>query len=178
MESINKNQPEDNHKPLAGPEAIKKIKDLADGQSCFFCTAMATGASGAARPMSVQQVDEEGNLWFLSSRDSHKNLEITAAKPVVHLYFQGSAHSGFMHLYGTATILQDKEKIKELWQPVMKTWFTEGENDPRISVIKVTPLEGYYWDNKHGNTVAGIKMMIGAMVGKTIGDSVEGKLRV
>src|SRR6218665_2318588 len=114
MDSINKNQPEDNHQPLSGPEAIKKIKELADGQSCFFCTAMATSPSGAPRPMSVQQVDAEGTLWFLSSSDSHKNLEITASKPVVHLYFQGSSHSDFLHLYGNASISQDKAKIKEL----------------------------------------------------------------
>jgi hypothetical protein len=49
-------------------------------------------------------------------------------------------------------------------------------DDPRITVIKVTPTEGYYWDNKHGNAVAGAKMMIGAMIGKTLDDSIEGKL--
>jgi hypothetical protein len=49
-------------------------------------------------------------------------------------------------------------------------------DDPRITVIKVVPSEGYYWDNKHGNAVAGVKMMIGAMIGKTLDDSVEGKL--
>ena len=58
----------------------------------------------------------------------------------------------------------------------MKTWFTEGEDDPRISVIKVAPLDGYYWDNKHGNAVAGVKMMIGAALGKTLDDSIEGRI--
>ena len=67
-------------------------------------------------------------------------------------------------------------KIKELWEPVIKTWFTKGVDDPRITVIKVTPKEGYYWDNKHGNAVAGAKMIIGAMIGKTLDDSIEGKL--
>ena len=51
-------------------------------------------------------------------------------------------------------------------------------DDPRITVIKVTPSEGYYWDNKHGNAEAGPKMMIGAMIGKTLDDSIEGKLDV
>ncbi len=44
----------------------------------------------------------------------------------------------------------DKEKIEELWTPLAKAWFTEGINDPRISVIKVVPDNGFYWDNKHG----------------------------
>jgi hypothetical protein len=45
-------------------------------------------------------------------------------------------------------------------------------------VIKVAPREGYYWDNKHGNTVAGLKMLIGATIGKTLDDSIEGKIQV
>ena len=91
---------------------------------------------------------------------------------------QGSPHSDFLQLTGHATISRDKAKIKELWEPVIKTWFTKGVDDPRITVIKVTPTEGYYWDNKHGNAVAGAKMMIRAMIGKTLDDSIEGKLDV
>ena len=71
---------------------------------------------------------------------------------------------------------RDKKKIKELWEPILKTWFTGGENDPRITAIGVVPSGGYYWDNKHGNAVAAIKMMIGAAIGKTLDDGVEGKL--
>jgi general stress protein 26 len=178
MDSINKNQPEDNHKDLNRAEAVKKIKDLAEkAESCFFCTSPSIGESAGARPMSVQEIDDEGNLWFLSANDSYKNKEI-AINPEVKLYFQGSQHSEFLQLNGTARILSDKAKIKELWKPILKTWFTEGENDPRISVIKIAPREGYYWDNKHGKAVAGIKMLIGAVVGKTLDDSIEGKIKV
>jgi len=94
------------------------------------------------------------------------------------LYFQGSAHSDFLMLSGSATISRDKAKIKELWEPIVKTWFTEGVDDPRITVIKVTPSDGYYWDTKHGMAVAGVKMLIGAAIGKTLDDSIEGKLQI
>jgi general stress protein 26 len=178
MDSINKNQPEDNHKDLMNAEAAEKIKELVDkNPGCFFCTAVPTGNSKGARPMSVQKVDDDGTLWFLSANDSHKNKEIMMDSSV-HLYFQGSAHSDFMHLYGNASITEDKAKIKELWNPMLKVWFTEGENDPRISVIKVVPNVGYYWDTKHGKAVAGIKMMLGAIIGKTLDDSVEGTILV
>ena len=178
MDSINKNQQEENHKDLSQQEAAKKIKELAEGaDTCFFSTGISTGKRTPTRPMSVQKVDENGTLWFLSANDSHKNQEI-AEDPSVQLYFQGSAHSDFLELYGKASITTDKAVIKELWQPVLKTWFTEGENDPRITAIKVEPQEGYYWDTKHGNAVAGVKMLIGAAIGKTLDDSIEGKLSV
>jgi general stress protein 26 len=178
MDSINKNQTEENHADLSGREAIQKIKELVEkAETCFFCTAGTTGDSSAARPMAVQQVDEAGNLWFLSADDSHKNQEV-ARNSGVTLYFQGSTHSDFLMLVGTATVSQDKAKIRELWEPVLKTWFTEGVDDPRITVIRVAPSSGYYWDTKHGNAVAGVKMLIGAAIGKTLDDSIEGKLKL
>jgi len=178
MDSINRNQSEDNRADLSGKDAIKKIKELiAEAKTCFFCTTVATNGSSAARPMAVQEVDDQGNLWFLSADDSHKNQEL-ALDPSVRLFFQGSAHSDFLLLNGTATLSRDQARIEELWKPVMKTWFTEGEEDPRIVVIKVAPTEGYYWDTKHGAAVAGIKMLIGAALGRTMDDSIEGTLRV
>jgi|ERR1700761_1675505 len=178
MDSINQQQPEENFKSLAGTEAIAKIKELAEQtKTCFFCSNIKTGLPLSTRPMAVQKIDDEGNFWFLSANDSHKNAELVH-DPFVHLLFQGSAHSDFLNIYGIATASEDKEKIKELWEPIMKTWFTEGEDDPRISVVKVEPIEGYYWDNKHGNAIAFVKMLAGAALGKTLDDSIEGKLEV
>ena len=177
MSSINENQPEQNRADLSGTEAVAKIRELAEkGQNCFFCTSVSTKGSSGARPMNVRQVDNEGNLWFLSANDSHLNQEI-AVDPIVKLYFQGAKHSDFLQLNGSATITTDRAKIEELWEPVIKTWFTEGQDDPRITVIKVIPNEGYYWDTKHGNAIA-IKMLIGAAIGQTLDDSIEGKLKV
>jgi len=175
MNSINQNQPEDNMQNLQGVEAVKKIKELADKATCFLCSNIKTGIPFSTRPMSVQQIDDEGSLFFLSANDSNMNSEIEADQ-FVQLLFQRSQHSDFLNIYGIASISQNKEKIKELWEPIMKTWFTEGEDDPRISVIKVEPTEGYYWDNKHGNAIAFLKMAVGAVIGKTLDDSIEGKL--
>jgi general stress protein 26 len=176
MDSINQNQPETNRADLRGASAIKQAKELVDkAKTCFFCTATTTAGSSGARPMSVQEVDEAGHLWFLSAEDSHKNQELER-EPDVTLYFQGSAHSDFLKLRGTASISRDQEKIRQLWEPVVKTWFTEGVEDPRITVIRVAPSEGYYWTTKHGKAIAGAKMLIGAAIGKTLDDSIEGEL--
>ena len=176
MDSINKNQPEENREDLTGKKAVERIRDVVkQTESCFFCTAVSAGGSGATRPMSVQEVDDDGTLWFLSASDSHKNRELEK-DPAVRLFFQGSEHAGFLTLTGTATVSRDRKRIKDLWKSVLKVWFTEGENDPRITVIGVRPTGGYYWDNKHGSAVAGIKMLVGAAIGKTLHDSIEGEL--
>jgi general stress protein 26 len=178
MDSINANQPEHNRADLRGRAAIEKIRQLVDkAPNCFFVTRASGSPSGGARPMNVRKVDDEGNLWFLSADDSHKNLELSR-DPNVDLYFNGSTHSDFLHLAGHATISTDRARIDELWEPVIRTWFTGGKDDPRITVIRVAPTEGYYWDTKHGHAVAGIKMLLGAALGKTLDDSIEGTLRV
>ncbi len=177
MDSINRNQPEKNREDLAGAEAGKLIKELVEkAQNCFFCTQLSGGAF-STRPMAVQEVDADGTCWFLSASDSHKNAHI-AEDSRVQLLFQRSDHSGFLSLPGRATVSRDRKKIDDLWSPVLKTWFTEGKNDPRITVIGVAPEDGYYWDTKHGETVAFAKQLIGAVIGKTLDDSIEGTLEV
>ena len=178
MDSINRNQSEDNHEDVSGATAAQRIQDMSDDAgSCFFCTSEPAGESRGVRPMSVKKADNQGRLWFLSASDSHKNREIQA-DPKVRILMQGSKHAGFLMLDGTATISRDPARIEELWNPVLKTWFTEGKDDPRITVICVTPSDGYYWDNKHGSLVAATKMVIGAAIGKTLDDSIEGQVRL
>jgi general stress protein 26 len=177
MDSINQQQKEDNFKNLIGQEALDKIKSLADKSGgCFFCTRIETGKRFETRPMAPEKIDDDGNFWFLSANDSHKNKEIEA-DPAVQLLFQGSSYSDFMTLYGRATISTDKQKIDELWDAQMKTWFTEGKDDPRITVIKFTPTDGYYWDVKTNMAISMLKRLYGAAVGETYDDSVQGKIK-
>src|SRR5579864_2508091 len=109
MDSINKNQPEKNKQNLLGEDAIKKIKELAKkAESCFFCTNI-NGGNFSTRPMAPEQIDDDGNFWFLSASDSNKNKEISI-DAAVQLLFQGSAHSDFLSINGRAEISTDKNK--------------------------------------------------------------------
>ena len=178
MNSINKNQPEENQKDILGTEAVEKVMQLVEkAGTCFFCTSIKAGQPFATRPMAAQKTDEHGNIYFLSASDSTHNAEIEA-DPMVQLLFQGSAYDSFLTIYGEATINKDQAKIKELWNPIMKTWFTEGIDDPRITVIQVAATEGYYWDTKHGKLVAFIKQLVGAATGTTLDDSIEGTIHI
>ena len=79
MNSIDRNQAEENREDLQGPQAVRKIKDMVEqAENCFFCSAVGAGDSNGDRPMNVRQVDDEGNLWFLSASDSLKNQELAA----------------------------------------------------------------------------------------------------
>jgi general stress protein 26 len=161
-------------KNLKGAEAIEKIKELAN-DICLFCTY--ENDEIISRPMSTQLIDDNGTFWFLSRKDSNKNHQVSDNKKVYLMYLDtGKQH--YLSLSGTAEILYDKNKIEELWTPIAKAWFTEGKNDPEISILKVTPHEGHYWDTKNGKLVSMIKIAAAAILGNEMDGGVDGDVRL
>lgn len=164
-------------KNLTNEEAIKKIQDIAkDADICLFATNL-TNLPISTRPMSTQKVDDEGNIWFLSSKSSTQNQDIQADGRV-QLFYSHKGSAEYLSVYGEATILFDRDIAKELWSPIVKTWFTEGVDDPEVSIIKVSPSDAYYWDTKNNKAVSMLKILAGAVTGKTMDDGVKGKITV
>lgn len=169
-------QPQRNYQDLQGAAAIQQLRSMIEEvPNGFFCTRK-DGHKLDARPMNVREVDAAGNLWFLSADDSLKNAELAADREV-ELFFQSGKPGCFLHLRGLATVTRDRSRLDALWSPLLNTWFTGGKDDPRLTVIKVVPSEGHYWDQKHGDLVAGIKMLVGAASGQSLDDTVEGRLK-
>lgn len=161
------------HKDLTNEFAVDKIKDLAENiKTCMFCTYNEYRLQ--SRPMSVQKIDDLGQLWFLSDRNSSQNAEISL-NPQVEIFFS-EPNDKFLTLHGTATISYDRETIKELYDPIVKVWMPGGEDDPNLSVIKFIPTDGYYWNNKNGKMVAIAKMAAAFVTGKTMDNGIEGNL--
>jgi general stress protein 26 len=164
-------------KNLSNTEAIEKIQDIArDADICLFATNLSQ-LPIAARPMSTQKVDDDGNLWFLSSKSSAHNQEI-GMDSRVQLFYSHKGSSEYLSVYGEATILVDREIAKELWNPMVKAWFPEGVDDPELTIIKVVPSDAYYWDTKNNKTVSLLKIIAGAVTGKTMDDGIKGKISV
>lgn len=162
---------------LGNKEAIAKIKELAeDVRICMFCTEL-SNSPFTTRPMALQEVDEYGNLWFLSSSESNKNFEIKADEKV-QLLFSKTADSHYLSVFGSAYIYKDKNKIEEMWSPIAKAWFEEGKDDPKLTVIRVSPEDSYYWDTKDGRMISLLKIAVAAVTGKSMDGGVEGELKV
>ncbi|RZL39462.1 MAG: general stress protein [Rubrivivax sp.] len=169
----------DGHAPdedLAGQAAADKIKDLvSNGDSCFFCT-VGMSSQLHARPMTVIELDDAGRLWFFTEADSLKNVELDR-DPRVTLFFKQGDNGGHLKLDGEAAEVTDRDTIHRLWTPKLRAWFTEGPDDPRISLLRVDPVGGEYWDNRHGTAVAGIRMLFGALTAQRTDDGVHGHLQ-
>jgi len=158
---------------LQGQQAVTKIKEIAEKVNiCLFATNLGVTPI-AARPMSTNTVDADGTIWFFSGKDSDTNKEINKDSRV-QLFYSNTASSEYLSLYGTATIVTDQKKVEELWSPINKTWFNDGTKDPNISLLKITPQEGHYWDTKHNKVVQMAKIAFGAIAGKPSDDGLQG----
>jgi len=162
---------------LSDQSAIEKLKELIKHNSiCMFATKL-DDVPLETRPMSVAQVDDEGILWFLSAKSSRKNHEIVA-DPRIQLFFANVSDQEYLTIYGLAVETDNQQKIKELWTPIAKAWFTEGVDDPDLSAVRVTPQDGFYWDTKSGRMISLIKILASAVTGKTLEEGVQGKLKI
>lgn len=164
------------HENLSGNTAIEKIKSIAEtAGTCFFSTNI--NGKTSSRPMALQEVDEQGNLWFLSDVKSLKNEEINE-NPNVELYFMNNSKYEYIFIKGKASISQDKNLIEKYWTNFANAWF-DGKDDPNVSVIKVAPEDGYYYETKDNKLIAMSKMIFAAVSGSSIEDGgVEGKLKL
>ena len=51
------------------------------------------------------------------------------------------------------------------------------DEDPDISLIRVTPQDGHYWDTKNGKLISTIKIAVAALTGNSMDGGVEGNLK-
>ena len=164
---------------LSQTEAIKKIKELSESAKiCMFCTEL-DSLPITTRPMALRETDAEGNMWFLSNEMSNKNFEISEDNRV-QLFFMNNGSSEYLSVYGKAFVYNDKSTIEEQWTPIANAWFEEGKDDPKVTVIRVSPAESYYWDTKAGKLVSLLSFAASAISGSKTdnSDGVEGKLNV
>lgn len=162
-------------KTLMGKEAVGKMKELIGHNAVCMFTSNVDEVPLQTRPMTTQEVDEEGNFWFFSAKDSHKNYEVLHDARV-QLLFANTSESEYLTVYGTATIEDDREKIEELWSPMAKAWFQEGKDDPNLTLIKVKPENAYYWEPRQNKMVTLFKMAVSAVSGKQMEIGREGKI--
>lgn len=118
-----------------------------------------------ARPMSIADVEETNDLWFITSSETRKVDEIRDDSRV-QVVCQDEQDK-YLSVGGTARVVKDRAKIAELWKEPYKTWFPDGKDDPRLVLINFRPQDGEYWDNRGANKV---KLLIDAVRAYATGD--------
>ncbi len=132
-------------------EAIEKLKELTEGIDFCMLTTVDAGQL-RSRPMSTQELDEHGNLWFFTSEQTHKVEEIEKDDRVNAAYSKPEDDT-FVSVSGRATVEKNRAKIEELWDPILKAWFPEGLDSPDLCLLKVDIESAEYWEAESGKLV-------------------------
>lgn len=161
---------------LQHEEAVEKLRDLVDKIDIgMVCTFVPESDYPHAVPMSRQEVDENGSIWFLfsSESDTHQNLQRNRK---VSLLYADVRDYNFLSINGIAEISQDQARIDKYWNKMVAVWFEKGREDPRIRLLKVTPEDAHYWDNKTNKLVTFLKMVTSAVSGESLDIGRKGEL--
>ncbi len=151
--------------PHADPEAAKTVWELLDEARFCMMTTVDEHGRLVSRPMATQQTEDD-HLWFFAAADSPKVAELRVNSQV-NLAF--TASDNFVSLAGTAEVVHDVEKNRELWNPFAKGWLQAEPEDEKVVLIKVTADTAEYWD-----TPAKPSRLIGIVRTLTKGDRPPG----
>lgn len=124
-----------------------------------------------ARPMGAKVDAEAERIYFLTSARSRKTQNDNETATV--FFIEGNT---YVSMTGRVRVKDDRTKIKELWNPFAKAWWSSPD-DPDIRVMEVAPSEAEIWDGPN-KLFAGALMLAAAITGDEpeVGDHARLKL--
>ena len=123
-------------------EIAELIKDI---DICMLVTHSNDSVRG--RPMSNNgKVEFDGDSWFFSLRDTGK-IEDIEADPHVELAYVATERGAWVSIEGTAEIVEDDDRKRELWDEDLGQWFENGPEDDGLILLKIRADRVHAWAN-------------------------------
>jgi general stress protein 26 len=150
---------------------IEQVADLIRGIRVAMLTTVDGDGELHSRPMATQDVDFDGTLWFLAAADSEKAADLERDARV-NVSYSDEDRSRYVSLFGSARLVKDRKRIRELWRPALKAWFPRGLRDPELTLLEVTVTGGEYWDAPSSRLVrlAGLVKRVLTRTGMPVGE--------
>ncbi len=163
---------------LSNQEAIDKLKDLAMKTDIgMLCTHIPGKKHVHAVPMSTQEVDENGHIWFIFSSESESFKHLQEDSEICLLYSDPGNYN-FLSIHADTVVSQNRDKIEKYWNPMVEGWFEKGKEDPKIRILEVKPHEAHYWDTKSNKLVTFFKVAMSGITGSKLDVGREGDLKI
>jgi general stress protein 26 len=121
-----------------------------------------------SKPMATQDVDFDGTVYFIAERTSDQVQDLQQ-RPSVNVAYAGEG--AWVSLTGSALVVNDVDKLKELWDSFTGSWLEGGPENPDNILIEVTGRSAEYWDTPGGSKVTQVANLVKA---KVTGDTIKG----
>lgn len=153
---------------MSSPDArddVAKVNDLAKDIKFAMLTTVDADGEFVSRPMVQQSVEFDGDLWFFAERDSRKTRQI-AADPHVGVTLTSS--DAWVSINGSAEVVTDVAKARELWNAGIEAWLPQGPESPEVVLIKVSGETAEYWDNPAGRVATAFSFVKAKVTGERL----------
>jgi general stress protein 26 len=137
-------------------EGRKKVAELIKDARIAMLTTVDDEGHLVSRPMGLQEVEFDGDLWFFADEQSDMVREV-AANPAVNVSFSSSG--AWVSLSGRAEVVRDRERSKELWNTFVQAWFPDGPDTPGVLLLKIHADAAQYWDTPGAKVVQLMSMV-------------------
>jgi general stress protein 26 len=96
-------------------------------------------------PMTLQQATDDAVLWFFTSTatPTARNIERDPRIGAAVMDDEGF----YASVIGSASLVDDRAKMRELWNTMVKAWFPQGVEDPELTLVRLDVERGEYWDS-------------------------------
>lgn len=153
---------------------LKKLGALIDGIHIAILTTVDGSGHLVSRPMSALKMDDKGVFWFFTEAKS----AIVHQLERVNLSFSDEDASTYVSIAGHGAISEDRALVHELWSPLMKPWFPDGEYSPNLALLKIEPHTVEYWDSGHNKMVQLFALAASVIASKPIGLGEHGTIQL
>ena len=153
----------------------KKLEDLyklIEGIEVAMFTTRRPDGHLVSRPMQAQERNPVADLWFVTDGDSHK-LDELEHDAHVNLSFYRDRTREWISVSGTARVSRDRAKIRELYKPDWRAWFTDeggerngGPDDPRLTLVLVEAHTVVYMKSDTPRPVVLFEVVKGIVTGQ------------
>ena len=132
---------------MTDTENISKVTDIINDAHIGMLTTINEEGALVSRPLAVQDVQEDGDLWFFTGRGTSQVSHIQA-DPRVNISF--GRRTEWVSVAGTAEVVTDRAKIHEMWNQVVEAWFPDGPDTPEVCLLRVDSESAEYWTSPGG----------------------------
>ena len=153
-------------------ENIQKVRDIIKGTRIAMLTHVDEDGRLVSKPMATQEVDFDGTVRFIAERASDQGMDIQKNTNVNVAY---SGNGAWVSLSGKARIVNDTDKLRELWSSFTGSWLEGGPENPNNVLIEIDADTAEYWDTPGGSKVTQVANLIKA---KVTGNTVDGENEV
>jgi general stress protein 26 len=132
---------------MSNAETISKVIDIINDSRIGMFTTINEASALVSRPLAVQDVKDDGDMWFFTSSNTSQVAHIRA-NPAVNVSFGKGTE--WVSVAGTAEVVTDRQLIRDMWNQMVEAWFPDGPDTPEVVLLHVGSDSAEYWTSPGG----------------------------